>query len=114
MMGSLFDCSFKHFITPKIIRIVYVLAIIAFAIIAIGMIVKGFEVSEARGVLTLIIGAPLYFIITVILTRIWLELIMIIFRIGDDVAKLAGREICEKKEEAPAECCQSQPPAQNS
>ncbi len=102
MLGHVFDCSFQHFITPRVIRIVYILAIIGLAIISIAMVVKGFEFSETRGVLTLVIVAPLYFIITVIITRIWLELILIIFRIGEDVAKLAGRDVCEKKEESPS------------
>jgi hypothetical protein len=100
-LGSMFDWSFTCFITPKIIRLVYLLAIVGLAIVSVVMIVKAFGVSQGQGVVTLIVFAPLYFVIMVILTRIWLELIMIIFRIGEDVAKLAGRDICAGKPEMP-------------
>jgi hypothetical protein len=89
---SLFDFSFSEFITPRIIKIVYYLAMVMIAIQTIILIAAAFGRSPFLGVVTLVIGAPLAFTLMVIYARILLELIMIIFRINDNIAKLAGTE----------------------
>ncbi len=99
--SSLFDVSFSDFITPKIIKIVFILGIIGSGIAAISMIAGAFAKSTGMGIVTLIIGAPLSFILMVIAIRIYLELIMIIFRISDNIAKLAGVEQVKPLEQAP-------------
>jgi len=97
---SLFDISFSEFITPRIIQIVYVLTILLIALKAIGFIVMGFDHSKWMGVLTLLIFAPLFFIVTVIYARVLLELVMVLFRISDNTAKLAGAEPVKPLESA--------------
>ena len=88
--GSLFDFSFSEFITPRIIKLLFVLAIIISAIFAIMMFVAG--ISEGGGTAFLsLIGAPLLFLLYVIMARVWLEVIMIMFRIADNTDKLAER-----------------------
>ena len=89
-LGSLFDFSFSKFITTKIIKVLYVLAIIAsglgVCIFALTTIFGGFKTSFLAGVISLIVVAvvaPLGFLIYVCLARVWLELLIVIFRIAE-------------------------------
>jgi len=91
-LGSLFDFNFSSFVTPVVIKILYVLAIILVFLIAVGMVIQGFDLSTERGVITLVILAPLYFFVSILSIRIGLELVMVIFRIGENIAKMSGQD----------------------
>ena len=86
--GSLCDFSFTALVTSKVIKVLYGLSILGAAILAIGLIVAGFSNSAGLGVVTLIIGAPLAFLIYVIYARVLLEIIIVIFRISEHTAEL--------------------------
>ncbi len=88
--GSLFDFSFSEFITPRIIKLLFVLAIIVSGIAALVMFFAGIATGGA-GAFLAIIGAPLLFLLYVIMARVWLEVIMVMFRIADNTDKLAER-----------------------
>jgi Domain of unknown function (DUF4282) len=45
----------------------------------------------ALGIVMLIIGAPLYFLIVVIYARVLLEIIMVIFQMAEHVAEIAAQ-----------------------
>jgi len=87
--SSLFDFSFQSFITPTIIKILFVIGIILAAIFTIIGIVFAFIAGIAPGVLMLIIISPIVFILYVLAVRIYLEILIILFRIQNDIAKLA-------------------------
>ena len=80
LIGSLFDLSFKSFVTPKVIQILFILELIVLAVFAIAMIAMGFAQSALAGVLTLLLS-PLIFLIGVLIARIYLELVIVLFRI---------------------------------
>lgn len=85
--GSLFDFSFDNFITPKLVKFLYVLSLIIVSIAAIGLVIAGL-VSLGNGSpvgLLSIILAPLVWLIYLILARLWLELFIVIFKISDDL-----------------------------
>jgi hypothetical protein len=79
--GSLFDISFTSFITTKIIKFLYVLALIIVGLFALIFVVAAFRASAAAGVFTLVILAPLLSLIYIVYARVTLELIIQIFRI---------------------------------
>lgn len=87
-LNALFDFSFSTFITTRLIKILYILAIIAAGIAAFGIIVSGFAQGFFAGLLSCIV-AVLAFAIYVIMARIWLELIIVIFRISENVDVIA-------------------------
>jgi len=89
--GALFDISFSELITTRVIKFLFVLAIIASAIASIVYIGAAFTHSIGVGVLVLIIS-PLVFIVYVTVARIWLEVLIVIFRISDDVKRMADKE----------------------
>lgn len=90
---TLFDFSFSEFIVPKIIKILFGLGILAAAIMSLAMIVNGFNAGVLAGLLMIILS-PVFFVIGVILARVYLEVIMVLFRIADNTAKM----VQDKKE----------------
>ncbi len=89
-LGALFDFSFSEFITIKLIRILYILGIIFSTIVAIIFIVSGFNISTGVGIIFLILS-PIIFLLYVILIRIWLEIIIVVFKIAENTKKLAEK-----------------------
>jgi hypothetical protein len=89
--ASLFDFSFTEFITVKIIKILYGIIIVLAGIGVLFFIVTGFQTSAAMGILYLILS-PLVFILWVILARVWLEIVIVIFRIEDNTKKIAEKK----------------------
>lgn len=76
---NLFDVSFTHFITPRIIREVYV-ALIAFLTLFTVVFVAGAFGQSAGTGLVVLIFAPLLFVLGVTLARIWMETLIVLFR----------------------------------
>lgn len=79
--ASLFDTSFSSFITTKIIKVLYILTMVLLGLVALGFVVSAFTVSTGFGLLTLVILAPLMFLLYLIYARVVLELFIAIFRI---------------------------------
>jgi hypothetical protein len=88
--GSLFDFSFSSFITPKIIKILFVIGLVLTAIFTLLIIIFAFISGIVSGVFALIFS-PVIFLLYVLAVRIYLELLIVIFRIQDDIAKIAER-----------------------
>jgi len=88
---SLFDFSFTALITSKIIKLLYGLSIAAAAIVALFLVIFGFSLSTKVGVLMLFIGAPLFFILSITYSRVFLEIIIVIFRISEHAAEIAAQ-----------------------
>ncbi|MCC7204590.1 MAG: DUF4282 domain-containing protein [Phycisphaeraceae bacterium] len=80
LLGSLFDLSFKSFVTPKVIKFVFILQLIGLAIFTLAIIVTAFAAGAGAGILVLILS-PLIYLIGVLVARIQLELIIVFFRI---------------------------------
>lgn len=89
-ISSIFDFSFRSFVTPKFIKFLFVLGIIIAAICTIIMLVSCFIGSVVIGVVALIFS-PIIFLLYVLAMRIYLELMIVIFRLQEDVAKLVEK-----------------------
>jgi len=85
---TLFDFSFSEFIVPKVIQTLFVIGILAAAVGAFFFIVWGFRGGFFAGLLTIILS-PIIFVIYVILVRVFLEAVMVLFRISDNLTKIA-------------------------
>lgn len=86
-LSSLFDFSFSSYITPKFIKFLFILGVILTAIATLLLIIFGFMSHIIVGVV-LLIFSPVIFILYVLSVRVYLELVMVIFRLQEDVAKL--------------------------
>jgi Domain of unknown function (DUF4282)/zinc-ribbon domain len=89
--ASLFDYSFSAFITPKIIKLLYVLSTIGVALWTVIVILWGFRQSTGLGILMLLILGPIFFVLTMIYVRVLLELLIVFFRIHGDVNEINRR-----------------------
>lgn len=78
--GRLFDTSFKTFITLSIVQLVYKLFIGLAVLGTLGFIIVCFAADAAAGIVALIIS-PLFFLLYVIMVRIYLEIVVVLFRI---------------------------------
>jgi hypothetical protein len=82
--GALFDFSFNHFVTPIIVKIVYVLVLIALLIGWLIAVISGFTQNAGIGLLFLIVGA-VGVIVYLALIRMTLELYLSIVRMSEDI-----------------------------
>lgn len=87
---SLFDLSFSSLVTPKIIKIVYVLTLIGIGLLAILFIISAFSTSSALGAVTLLILAPIFSLFYIVYARVFLEFFMAIFRLAETNAELVS------------------------
>lgn len=90
-LNSLFDYSFSSFITSRIIKVLYVLTTIVVALWTLLLILAAFNASSGLGLVTLLFIGPLFFLIAMIYARVGLELLMVIFRIHEDVREINQR-----------------------
>jgi uncharacterized membrane protein len=91
-LGSLFDFSFTSFVTPKIIKVLYVLATVWTVIWALVFLRYGFKYGGAAGgFATLIIVDPILIVLTLGAFRMVLELFMVAHRMHEDLRAIRDR-----------------------
>jgi len=82
--GALFDFGFNSFVTPMIVKVVYVLAVIGLGIGYLIFLIAGFAHSAGEGIAVLILGA-IGVIIYLALIRMTLEFYISIVRMSEDI-----------------------------
>lgn len=91
-LGALFDFSFTSFVTPKIIKVLYVLATVWTVIWALVFLRYGFKYGGAAGgFATLIIVDPILILLTLGAFRMVLELFMVAHRMHEDLKAIRDR-----------------------
>jgi len=76
----LFDLSFSRFVSPSIVTLLFILAIVVASVVALSTSIAGLA-TIGRGGIILVLLAPLYWLLGVIYARVFLELVIILFRI---------------------------------
>lgn len=87
-LESLMDTRFESLITPKLVRFIYVVSMIVLAVGVLVAVVASFVDDVGSGILALIF-APLVALIYLIVIRLWLELIIVTFKIRDAADRIA-------------------------
>ena len=77
-------------------KFLYILSILFAGLIALFFILVGFETSLWVGLFALLIGAVV-FLLTMIFSRVFLEMILVVFRMADHTA---DRRVANGKEKA--------------
>jgi hypothetical protein len=90
LLSLLFDLSFSEFLTTRLIKLLFVIGVIFSAIMSIVLIVAGFTSGTFEGVIALILS-PAVFFIYVLFTRIWCEMIIVVFRIAENTSRLVDQ-----------------------
>ena len=88
--GSLFDFSFENFVFPKIIKVLYAIAVVFICIGYLGGVVYAFQMDMTYGIGAIVLG-PLVMLIYLILIRIWMEVAIVLFRIYDNTNVIAEK-----------------------
>lgn len=84
----MFDFSFDEFISISLIKVLYVLFMIVAGLAAL-MVLIAFA-SQGGGALVVgLIAAPVIFLLYVILARVWLEVLIVVFRIAENTKEIA-------------------------
>ena len=79
----MFDLSFSEFITPSIIKVIFVVGIVMSAVAALFVLIA-FAASGGGGVVLGIILAPLVFFVYVLMARVLSEIYLIVFKIEEN------------------------------
>ena len=90
-LSALFDFGFTSFMTPKVIKVLYVLITIGTVVSALVFTIIVFKASVAFGVATLIFGDPLFILIVLAIYRIILEFFAVGFRVAEDIRAIRER-----------------------
>lgn len=88
-ISSLFDFSFSEFITPKIVSVLYMIGVISAGISTIAMIFFSFFRDGTTGLFAILLS-PLLFFLYVIVLRLWLEIIIVLFKIYGGIRALGS------------------------
>jgi uncharacterized protein DUF4282 len=89
--ASLFDTSFDELITPRIIKVLYILFMIVLGLFALVFVISAFSQSSGLGALTLFVLAPLGFLLYLIMIRVYLELVIVLFKIKESTERMADK-----------------------
>jgi uncharacterized protein DUF4282 len=90
-LGALFDFSFTSFVTPKVVKVLYILIVVVVGLSAVGFALSVLATNVGLGLIVLLVGAPLYFLVVTALYRITLEFFMVIFRMAQDIRAIRER-----------------------
>lgn len=90
--ARLFDLSFSEFVTTKIIKVLYVIGIIVSVIGGASVMFGMFATKTFWGIVGGLIAGPVLFLLYVILARVWMEVLIVLFRIAENTAKIAGHD----------------------
>lgn len=83
-LKSLYDFSFSSFVTSKIIRGLYIVTTVLHSLVALLFFID-FARSGNFGIVRAVIVVPLGYILFLTAARVVLELVMVVFRIGEDL-----------------------------
>ncbi|HEX4396380.1 MAG TPA: DUF4282 domain-containing protein [Trebonia sp.] len=90
--GALFDFSFTSFVTPKIVKVIYVLVTIWTVIWALIFLRFGFKYGGAAGgFFTLLVVDPILVVLTLGAYRMVLELFMVVHRMHEELKAIRQR-----------------------
>jgi hypothetical protein len=81
------DLSFREFVTPKIIRTVYLISLIGAGLASLTWMFSGFKEGVMNGLFTFVTG-PVAFFFYLLTARVGLEVMLAIFRIAENTEKL--------------------------
>ena len=87
-LAALFDFSFSRFVSTKLVVVAYIFSLMLVLFGVVYSVVMSFSSSFWSGIWSLIF-APVVFVVVLTLIRVWLEFVVVVFRIADHVHKIA-------------------------
>jgi Domain of unknown function (DUF4282) len=84
--AGLFDFGFNHSLLRRLVKLLYVLAIVFGGITVVAYVVLGYQQSPAQGLINLV-GGIVGLFVGVLVTRLLLELTLQILRIAEGIER---------------------------
>ena len=102
-LTALFDLTFSRFVTSKLIPLLYVLALILIGLGLVTGVLSGFVKLLDGDLFTAVMAVvitPLMALIAVVVTRVYLELIVVLFKIAENTREMAQaqKQMLEKQD----------------
>ncbi len=85
---GLFDFSFKKYVTGKLIKVLYILALVGAGFSYLVMVITGFSIGIGAGIVALLIAGPLNVIFIILFSRVSLEILMVVFSIYEKLNEI--------------------------
>lgn len=106
-LSSLFDFSFRSFVTGKVVAFLYGIALLGIGLFTLTLIAGAFSRSAFAGIFMLAVGGPTIFLIGATYARLTLELAIVLFRIAENTERMAeatfrGLHLESQTKEGPA------------
>lgn len=86
--ADIFDLSFKKYVTPTVIRVLFILVMVFAALWWLFIVIAGFSSSVGAGLGALVIGGVGFFMF-ILMYRVFFELVMVIFSIKENTKATA-------------------------
>ena len=87
-MKALFDFNFQKFVTPSIIKIIYILVMVVLVIGYLAGVITAFQLSAGFGILMLLIIGPILGLFYLALVRAGLESLIAQIRTAENTTEL--------------------------
>ena len=84
--GRLFDLSFSEFVTPSIIKLIFIVGIVLAGLMSL-VVFAAFANQGGGAIVAGIVFAPLVFFVYVLFARVLSEVYLILFRIEENTRK---------------------------
>jgi hypothetical protein len=88
--ARLFDLSFDHYVTTSVIKVIFIVIVVLQGLSALSFVASAFVANTTAGIITFLI-APIVWFFAVLLTRVWMELLIVIFKIKEDLGVIRAR-----------------------
>jgi hypothetical protein len=88
--ASLFDLSFSSLITTKIIKVLYVITLVLIGLAYVAFTISAFDADSGVGALVLFIFGPLIALFYIVYARVFLEIVIALFRIMESNVEMVG------------------------
>jgi hypothetical protein len=90
---ALFDFNFNSYVTPKVVKVLYILLTVLVGLYTLAGLVMGIAglASGEPIALLVLLGAPLFGLVLLALMRISLEFYVAVIKISEDVKELKAR-----------------------
>src|SRR5713226_4626350 len=86
LFAGLFDFSFQELLSRRIVKLLYIIALVGGGIAVVAEVVLELRVDTAMGLLALVAGVVALFI-WILITRVALECVLALFRIADNIER---------------------------
>lgn len=83
--GKIFDFSFEEFVTPTIIRVIYGILLVMISLGTISGVIVSFTQSGAGSIIATLIFVAIASVLSLILARVYMEVVIVIFRIAEPI-----------------------------